>query len=397
MTVEEILQALQDIIDAAGAEPLAPEALDRYEALEAQLANLRRGEEATARMAARNQVRPGIVPVQIDPANSAEYRALDIYLRTGDPSSIRNAQSEGVPSEGGYLVPNTFRDKMVECMHSFGGLAPFAEEFSTSTGAPVTWPTVSDAPNGVPNQAVITPEGQQQASAGADLVFGEAQLGAYTYTTTGANNEPLRISRELLQDAAFPVQDLVARKFGERVARKQAVDFATGSGVGEPKGILTGTANVELVTSNDIANAANGYAKLLEIEDALDEAYLANARWGMNRATWSRVRSIVDADGRPLIQASATAGIGGGIDRTLLGFPVTVDYGFPSAADDVNFMVFGDIREAYVIRRVKDIEVIVDPYSRAKYRQVEMSGFARADATVQNRCAYVIVKGKDGA
>lgn len=395
LTAEDLMEKLEEIISAAGSEPLAEEAQAEVAELENKLAVLHGSEAIKARQNARKQVAPGIRPVDMTGASSTELKALDRYLRSGDPSMIKNALSEGVPSEGGYLVPDEFREKIVECMHSFGGMMQHAEEITTSTGASMSWPTISDAPADVPNEAVITPEGTQQASGGADPVFGEASIGSYTYTTTGASNEPVRISRELLQDARIDVQAKISSLFGIRIARKLARDIATGSGVGEPKGILNGTADVELVTANDLANAANGYAKLLEIEDSVDTAYLANAKWVMNRTVWTQVRKIVDADGRPLIQANSTAGIGGGIARTLLGYEVVIDEGFPNPADDVNFMVFGDIREAYLVRHVADLEVLVDPYSRGKYRQVEMSGWARADGTVQNRCAYSIVKGKD--
>lgn len=397
MTVEEILAALQAIIDEAGDSALTEEQLAEVEGLEAQLNAMQRSDAVRARIRAMHTVRGGVTPVVLGEMPTEEQAAFNRYLR-GDQGALdryRNAQSEGTPSEGGFLVPPTFRDVLIECMHSFGGLATVADSITTTTGAPLMWPTVSDAPGGVPNEAVITPEGAAQASGGADLVFGEDQLGAYTYTTTGQNNDPLRLSRELIQDSAIDVEALVGRKFGERIARRQARDFATGSGVGAPTGILTTTADVELVTSNDINNAANGYEKLLEVEDALDTYYLSNARWVMSRATWTAIRKIKDADGRPLIQANAQAGIGDGIAKTLLGYPVTVDEGFPAAADDRNFLAFGDMREAYVVRHVKDVEILVDPYTRGKYRQVEMTGWARADATIQNRCAYVVLKGKD--
>lgn len=400
MTVEEILAALQAIIDAANGGELTEEQEAEAAQLEAMLARHAAADGLRARQAARTQVRAGLTPVNLEISDPEEMRAFDSYLRGRGPAAmealaIRNAQSEGTPSEGGFLVPNTFRDKLVECMKSFGGFAQLVEEITTTTGAPLTWPTVSDAPGGVPNEGVITAEGQQQSSGGADLVFGEAQLGAYTYTTTGANNEPLRLSRELIQDSSIDVQSLVERKFGERIARAQAKDWATGSGAGEPLGVLTTTADVELTTTNTLSGATNGYAKLLDVEGALDSFYLPNAKWVMNRKTWTDVRKITDEDGRPLIQANAQSGIGDGINRSLLGYPVEIDEGFPDAADDVNFLAFGDFREGYVIRRVRDVEVLVDPYSRGKYRQVEMSGWARADGTIQNRCAYVVLKGKD--
>lgn len=397
MTAEQILAALAALLETAKADgdrDLTDEEQRSYEALEVQLRTANGAREIRARHAAYLTPAPGHGTAPAGPAAAAEVdpqtRAFETYLRSGGRNDIElRAQSEGVPSEGGYLVPATYRDKLVEALNAFGGVAGFAEEITTANGEPLLWPTLVD--NGT---AAIVAEGAQ-ITTGADLVFGEAALSAYKYATVGANGEPLRISVELLQDTKVDLPALVARKFAERIARKQAAHWATGSGVNEPLGILRTTSDAELITANTFANAANGYAKVLEIEDALDSSYLAGARWVMNRKVWSQMRSIVDADGRPLIQANASAGIGGGIERTLLGYPVAIDESFPDPADDVNFMVFGQISEAYVIRRVAGVTMLVDPYSRGKYGQVEMTGWARADGTIQNRAAYVVVKGKD--
>jgi hypothetical protein len=55
------------------------------------------------------------------------------------------------------------------------------------------------------------------------------------------------------------------------------------------------------------------------------------------------------------------------------------------------FAVLGDLREAYVIRRVSNVVVMVNPYSSAASGQVEYTAWERADGNVQNRAAYSLV------
>jgi HK97 family phage major capsid protein len=50
--------------------------------------------------------------------------------------------------------------------------------------------------------------------------------------------------------------------------------------------------------------------------------------------------------------------------------------------------VFGDLSEGYVIRRVRQIELLVNPYSRMQFRQIEYSCWLRMDAVQQNTAAY---------
>lgn len=71
-------------------------------------------------------------------------------------------------------------------------------------------------------------------------MFSEKVLGAFKYVAPGAGNLPLRVSVELLQDSAFDIQGLVERKLGERIGRRQALDWVTGNGTIEPFGIDTG-------------------------------------------------------------------------------------------------------------------------------------------------------------
>jgi HK97 family phage major capsid protein len=184
-------------------------------------------------------------------------------------------------------------------------------------------------------------------------------------------------------------QELISRKLGERIARKQAVDWVTGTGTTLPFAIARAglTANVTLLAGNALT-----YAKLLEVETALDPAYEQNAKWAMNKATWQAIRAIVGTDGRPLVQESAQAGIGTSPNRSLLGYPVVIDQAFPNHSTlSAKFAVLGDLREAYVIRRVSNVVVMVNPYSSAASGQVEYTAWERADGNVQNRAAYSLV------
>src|SRR5258707_14821591 len=115
--------------------------------------------------------------------------------------------------------------KLIEVMKGFGGLAADCDGFDTGNGAPVQYPSVDDTAN----SGVIAAEGVAPGS-GADLVFGTINLGAFKYTSAGTGGTPLKVSFELLQDAAFDIGGLIARKMGERIARKQATDWVNGAG-----------------------------------------------------------------------------------------------------------------------------------------------------------------------
>lgn len=395
MTIEEITGAMTAIVDGAAGRSLTDDEVAQYESLETNLQAEQKTAAIRTRNAAYNVVRtPAGVPSlgRQDDGRTDLDRAFENYLRTGianqDISGLQvtNAQGEGSSAAGGYLVPSGFRQKLVEVRKAFGGFDTEVDTFDSGNGAPIEYPTVDDTAN----TGDITAESAAIAS-GADLVFGTVTLGAYKYTSAGAgSNLPLRVSVELLQDSAFDVEGFVSAALGKRIQRKQAAHWITGTGVGQPLGVLASS----LTSDNDLDVAdVVDYDDLMDTYDLLDAAYEDGAKWLMKKNTWSQIRGIVDTNGRPIVQDSTT-GITGTPAKSLLGFPVVIDEGVPtlSSAAITYPIAFGNFREAYVIRRVSNVVVIVNPYNRASNGEVEFSAWERADGTIQNRGAYKIVR-----
>jgi HK97 family phage major capsid protein len=387
MNIEQILAAMREITDVAETEnrSLSDEELTRYEGLEKDLERARKTQEVQKRQAAYETPNVIVSPITGNAkGDEVLERAFDHYLRTGqqnmDLVELR-AQSVGSDAAGGYTVPDGFRQKLVERRKAFGGIRQVAEVITTETGNNLPWPTVDDTAN----SGEITAE-NAAFSNGADFVFDTKSLGAYKYTSAGASNLPLRVSVELLQDSAFDVSGFVARKLGERIARKQARDFAIGDGSGEPLGLTTTTSDLK----TNVGSIT--YAKLNQLRHDLDPAYRDSAVWVTNDSTLETIEGLLDGSNRPILLPNAESGIGGSPNRgTLLGHAVIIDQGVVTASGN-NYIVFGDIREGYVIRDVKDVTVVVNPYTRAANGEVEYTAWARADATIQNRNAFVTMK-----
>lgn len=392
-TIEDLVAQLKAIIDAAEGRPLDDEEVQRYEALEAELAVARRDHEVRSRQTAyETPVRNDLHVYAGAPATeqrSDADKAFEHYLRTGQENGDLiefRAQSEGSDAAGGYLVPDGFLNKIIERKKAYGGIASLAETITTDSGNPLPFPTNDDTAN----TGEIVAENAAPAG-GADLVFGVKTLGAYKYTSQGTGGLPLKVSVELLQDSAFDLESYLARALGTRIARKQAVDFAVGTGTGQPQGLLTG-----LTAGVDLAGATPTYAELLAATYAIEEEYLndtSNVAWVMNAAILRGIQGILDTSGRPLV-ADMTAGISGRPSRTLLGYPVVIDNALPATwVAATKTAIFGNVHDSYLIRQVKGVTLVVLRELYAVNGQVGFMAWARADALVQDPNAATAITG----
>lgn len=399
MTVEEILAALQAIVAEAtnGADPdpnaapaLNSEQMDRYEKLEAQLAVARRSEETMKRNAA---YRTNVTNLPINGSagkkatnadlHSAAFRSYFMTGQIAQEQAMFRAQSEGVGSAGGFLVPVTLRDKIIERLKDFGGFGVEAEQFTTAQGNPINYVTNDDTANLgaiVAENALIT--------TGADLVFGERSLGAYKYAVGGASSLPLKVSWELLQDSEFDLEAFISKKLGERLARKFSTDWVNGTGIGEPQGILNGGLSA---ASAIAANTGPTYAELVNIVHTLDPAYRKNAKWAFNDKTMALIEKLVDSDGRPLIWNTSNQLSEAPNDRMLLGYPVVIDQAFPDPLGSNKFGFFGDISQTYIVRHVKDMQLVTLHELYAQNGQVGYLAWARMDGMVQDPNAGILL------
>ena len=393
MSIETIAEKMSNLVAAAEGRELTDDEATEYEGLETQLQAARRSESIRARQNAYET--PIRDRLHVAPAKPDETynQAFNAYLRTGKPNSDlerpTNALQVGTDTEGGFLVSPQFRQKLVEVRAAFGGFAAEADSFATERGGTIEYPSLDDTAN----SGSITAEEAAVAS-GADLVFGTVSLGAFKYTSAGAgSNLPLRVSVELIQDAEFDIEGLVARALQTRIMRKQSDDWVNGGGTTLPLGVFHDATTADVVLDSE---ATLVYLNLLEAEAALDQEYLQNAKWLMSSTTWVTViKNMLDGADRPLVQPQAQSGIGSQPVRELLGYPVVLDSACNAITGDGAtgpFLGLGDWREAYAIRRVAPFSLVVDPYTRAVNGQVQYHAWERADGTIQNRSAFVAVE-----
>ncbi len=273
------------------------------------------------------------------------------------------AQGAGTDAAGGYMVPEGFRNVMTESMLAYGGLMNLATVITTTSGNPLPWPTNNDTGNAGAILGENTQIGEQ------DLTLGQNQLGAYTYTS-----RLVRVSWQLLQDSAFDINTWLPRKLGERIGRAEAPHLVSGTGTGQPTGLVSSaTAGV---TGGVSALPAITYDNLIDLEHSVDPAYRGNGRYVMSDGALKILRKLKDADGRPIWQPVPAPGFPAQIN----GFPYTIDNSMAAPVASGRSIIFGDIAAGFIVRQVLGIQMVRLQERYADFLQTGFFGFARMDA-----------------
>ena len=123
----------------------------------------------------------------------------------------------------------------------------------------------------------------------SDDTFGQASLGAYKVGTA------IKISEELLNDAAFDLPSYIAKEFARRIGAKEEEAFFVGDGKGKPTGIFNATGGAEDGTST--TGASITFDDVMELFYSLRSPYRKKAVWVLNDSTVKALRKLKDNTG----------------------------------------------------------------------------------------------------
>ncbi|WP_439539475.1 phage major capsid protein [Sphingomonas sp.] len=286
-----------------------------------------------------------------------------LALREGP---IQNAQSTGTPSEGGYLVPTGWGGQLLEALKAFGGMRNVANVIATAGGNPLPWPTVDET--SVEGEIVA----ENASASDGDAAFGTIQIGAYKYSS-----KVFTIPFELLQDAGpgIDVEAFVRRAAAQRIARITNKHFTTGTGTGQPQGIVTAAASGKVGTTGQTLTVTHD--DLVDLEHSVDPAYreLQTVGFMFHDTTLRNLKKLKDGENRPLWQP----GISVKEPDVLLGYRYTINQAMPVMAANAKSILFGDLH-SYMIRDIMQVTLFrFDDSAFVKKGQIGFLAWSRHD------------------
>ena len=232
---------------------------------------------------------------------SMEYRkAFMDYVLAGEklPQEFRaNTKTTDI----GVMIPQTVLSKIVEKMEATGMILPLVTRTAIKGGVTVPTSAVKPTASWVAEGASSTKQNKTTGS----ITFAYNKLRC-----------AVSVSLEVSEMALAVFESTLINNVVEAMTKAIEQSILTGTGSGQPKGILTETpaAGQEI----QVAKAkAIDYKLLCEAEAALPLAYENGAVWLMTKKTFMAFVGLVDTQGQPV--ARVNYGLNGAPERTLLG------------------------------------------------------------------------------
>lgn len=159
-----------------------------------------------------------------------------------------------------------------------------------------------------------------------------------------------------LDDSVFDVESWLAAEVAETFGYYEGLAFVSGTGVGQPTGILT---------NSNVSHVASGHATQITTDGmrkayyGLNDVYARNAIFGMKRASVLALMLLTDGEGQYLWKPSLQVGQ----PTTFDGVPVVEVPDMPAIGAGTFPVFCGDLRAGYKIVDKATVATLRDPYS----------------------------------
>ena len=304
----------------------------------------------------------------------SEVQIFDKWMRRGErgmsqeqAQKFYNTMSTTTAGEGGYTVPTTISSNLIESLKASGGMRNVATILNTEQGNPMNFPT-SDSTSEVGEILA-----ENAAATTLDPSFGTVGLNTYKYSS-----KVVTVPIELLQDSSVDIEAFVRALIVRRIGRITNQHFTTGTGTGQPRGVVTGAASGKVGTSGQTLTVI--YDDLVDLQESIDEAYQqgGTCRFMMAQGSRKVIRKIKDTSGRPIWTPSYEGGMGVGAADMLLGKELVINNDMPTMAANAKSIIFGDFSK-YIIRDALSVQLMrFDDSAFASKGQVGFLAFIRS-------------------
>lgn len=303
--------------------------------------------------------------------------------------SSYKAIQEGQDDAGGFLVPEQVNSEMIQKMQ---GLTPLSDNVRrrTTSRDSLSLPRNNYTTDNIFTSPVrLSQTGEIPASDAnvTDPTFGLCRIDVNTFMAVE------NVTRDVIEDSLFDMTEFIAEKFAEAKAQQMEGFVISGTGIGQPSGILmapgttvAGDVQPDVVTLTWKALGSTGsyidWQTLSDMQFSIPEQYDQRSAFYFNKTrTGKMLARISDTTNQPIMRYGfQDKGIGSGVSNSLLGDSYYYSNQMPSAVTSAGSgiasvypVIYGDLMGYTMVERA-NLTIQVLDQTLATRNQLQLVG-----------------------
>lgn len=363
------LQAeMEALLDTAKTEERAmtDEESQKFDDLEKQIKAIDGTIEREER--ARNMEKKEIQDQEVEERAVLEERAFENYIRgkVEERSDVNMAVGDN-----GAVIPSSIANKIIKKVYDICPIYQLATRYNV--GGTLNIPYYDETTQKI-EMAYATEFTDLESTSGK---FASIELKGFL---AGALT---KVSKSLINNSQFDIVNFVINAMAEAISRWIEKELLNGT-TNKVAGLSTVTQKVDAASATAVTAD-----ELIDLQEAVPDAYQGQAIWIMNKATRTAIRKLKDQEGNYILNKDATAKWG----YTLFGKDVYTSDNMPTMAAGNTAIYYGDMSGLAVkLSEAMNIEVLREKF--ATQHAVGVVGWIELDAKVENaqKIAKLVMK-----
>lgn len=363
----DLVEEMTNIVNKAKAESRAVsnEEAQRFDACKAEIENI----DKTIKMGAEMEnIENKVVEVAKTEmtAKEKDEKAFINMLR-----QIKNADTPMTYGANGAVIPTTIANRIIAKVEEICPIWTMAEHFNVKGNLSLPKEDESNT-----NLAMTYADEFTDADSGK-ITFTSINLGEFLGRCL------CKVSKSLINNSKFDIVSYVVNKVAEKVSAFLEKELLVGTS-NKIAGLSGVTQTVTTASATEVTAD-----ELIDLQEAVIDAYQANAVFIMNRATRKAIRKLKDGDGQYLLNKDFNAKWG----YTLLGKPVYTSDNMPAIATGNKVIYYGDF-SGLAVKISEDINIQILTEKYAEQHAIGVLAFVGCDAKVQDTQKIAVLKCK---
>ncbi len=288
-----------------------------------------------------------------------EERAFAAYIR-GELLQER-AEDNLTAGDNGAVIPASIVNKIIQKVHDISPIYQMATKYNI--GGTVSIPYYDEETNSI-TMAYATEFAELEGTAGR---FGSIELKGFL---AGALS---KVSKSLINNSSFQIVPFVVNAMANSISRWIERELLVGT-ADKIEGLKGVKQNVDAAAATKVTAD-----ELIDLQEAVPDAFQAVAVWIMNKSTRTSIRKLKDGDGNYILNKDATATWG----YTLFGKDVYTSENMPEMAAGQTAVYYGDF-SGLAVKVSEDVSIEVLREKFATQHAVGVVAWLEMDAKVEN-------------